>query len=71
MKKPIQRIRHRKNALLANPTVLMELIIFERHNITLNNEQFILYDSGVDENNKILLFLTKNNIKILALMTYT
>ncbi len=66
MKKTVQRIRHRKNAPQANPTVLSELIIFEPYNMTLNNEQFLLYDSGVDDNNRILLFSTKNNLKILA-----
>ncbi|KAE9522760.1 hypothetical protein AGLY_016869 [Aphis glycines] len=66
MEKMIQRIRHRKNAPPANPAVLSELIIFESYNITLDYEQFLLYDSGVDDNNRILLFSTKNNLKILA-----
>jgi len=46
--------------------VLSELIIFESYNITLDYEQFLLYDSGVNDNNRILLFSTKNNLKILA-----
>jgi len=46
--------------------MLSELIIFEPYNLTLDNEKFILYDSGVDDNNRLLLFSTKNNLKILA-----
>jgi len=50
-----------KNAPPANPTMLSELIIFEPYNITLNKEHFLLYNSGVDDDNRILLFSTKKN----------
>ena len=66
MKKMIQQIRYRENAPPANPTILSELIIFEPYTITLNNEQSLLYDSGAYDNNKILIFSIKNNLKILA-----
>jgi len=46
--------------------MLSELIIFEPYNITLNNERFLLYDSGVDESNRILILSKKNNLKIIA-----
>jgi len=62
IKKMIQRIRHRKNAPPANPTVLSELIIFEPYNITLDNEQFLLYDSGVDDNNRIYYYFRQKII---------
>jgi len=66
MKKTIQRIRHRKNAPPENRSMLSELIIFKPYNLTLDNEKFLLYDSGVDNNNRLLLFSTKYNLMILA-----
>ncbi|KAL5237010.1 hypothetical protein ACI65C_004420 [Semiaphis heraclei] len=66
MKKTVRRLRCRKNALPVNPSTLSEIIIFEPYTLTLNNNSFLLYDSGSDDVNRILLFSTEQNLKILA-----
>jgi len=66
MKKMIERLRCRKNAPPVNPSTLSEIIIFEPYTLTLSNNSFLLYDSGSDDVNRILLFSIEQNLKILA-----
>lgn len=66
MKKTIQIIRRQKHAPPANPSTLSELVMFEPYTLTIQNEPFILYDSDVEDNNRILLFSTEYNFKILS-----
>jgi len=71
MKKTIQRIRHRENALPTYLTTLSELILFELYTITINIEPFILYDSGADDNNGTSLFSTEKKCKNISIRTMT
>jgi len=64
--KIVQRIRRRENAPPSNPSTLAELILIEPYMRTLSNDPFILYDSGVGNDNRILLFSTDENLKILS-----
>jgi len=66
MKKTVQRVRRCKNAPPINPSTLAEIIIIEPYTLTLSNHPFLLYDSGVDDANRIILFSTEQNLKILA-----
>ena len=66
MKKTVQRLRCRKNAPPVNSSTLSEIIIIEPYTLTLNNNPFLLYNSGSDDVNRILLFSTEQNFKILV-----
>ncbi|KAL4105220.1 hypothetical protein QTP88_020483 [Uroleucon formosanum] len=66
MKKTVQRLRRCKNALPVNPSTLSEITIIDPYTLTLNNKPFLFYDSGSDDVNRILLFSTEDNLKILS-----
>jgi len=66
MKKTVQRLRRCKNTPPVNPSTLAEIIIIEPYTFTLSNHPFLLYDSGTDDANIIILFSTEQNLKILA-----
>ncbi|KAE9522326.1 hypothetical protein AGLY_017272 [Aphis glycines] len=65
MKKTVQRLRRCKNAPV-NPSTLSEINIIDPYTFTLNKKPFLLYDSGSDDVNRILLFSTEENLKILS-----
>lgn len=66
LKKTIQRVRKSKSNILPTPSTLRELILPHPYTVTLRNEQFLLFDSGVDDKERILLFSTKYNLKLLS-----
>lgn len=66
MKKTVQRLKRCENAPPVNPSTLSEITIIEPYTFTLNNKPFLLYDSGSDDVNRILLFSTEENLKILS-----
>ena len=66
MKKTTQRIRRAAEAPLARPTSLTELNIQPPYTTTLSNQSFLLWDSGAGDKNRILIFSTKRNLKLLA-----
>jgi hypothetical protein len=70
MKKTVQILRHCKNAPPVIPSTLTEINIIDSYTLTLNNKPFLLYDSGSDDVNRILLFSTEENLKISVSLIY-
>ena len=70
MKTVVQRARKNQNAPIVNPLTLAELEIVSPYNITLNNEEFLLFDSGSADPRRILIFSTRRNLEMLAQLTH-
>lgn len=65
MKKTVQNIRKRANGFLPIPQSLQELNIPEEFRV-LNREEFLLFDSGKEDEGRILIFSTNRNLEILS-----
>lgn len=66
LKKVVQRARKAVNAPPATPTSFKDLIIPEIYTRTHQDEEFLLYDTGVDDPKRIIIFATQHNISLLA-----
>lgn len=66
MKKVIQRVQKLNNGVPPLPATLKELIIPQQYTVTLKNEQFLLFDSGIQDKERILLFSTNRNLELLS-----
>lgn len=64
--KTIQRIRRRKGGVPCLPSTFQELIVSFPYTVTLRNEQFLLFDSVVEDKERILLFPTRHNLELLS-----
>ena len=61
-------IRNHKNAydeVFKTPTCAADVEIPSKFKVTISNESFLLYDSGVGDNNRILIFSTPKMLSIL------
>ena len=61
-----QRVRRRVNASIANLETLAELEVVPPYNVTLNNQEFLLFDSGTADLQRILIFSTQQNLQHLV-----
>jgi hypothetical protein len=61
----IERKRKRTQQPYLNPTTVAEIIIPDALRNTLRNAAFVLWDSGEDDVNRILMFGTEENLDIL------
>jgi len=50
----------------SNPSSLENLIISEKFLLTLDEKPFMLYDSGKEDSQRLLIFSTKTNLELLA-----
>lgn len=48
------------------PNTFQELVVSFPYTITLRNEKFLLFDSGVEDKERILLFSTSHNLELLS-----
>ncbi|CAF0764984.1 unnamed protein product [Brachionus calyciflorus] len=61
----IQAVQKNPYAQYQKPTSRSDLNLPEEFKRSCNNEKFIIYDSGKDDTNRIILFGTENNLKLL------
>ena len=66
LKKVTRRVRRRVNTPIANPETLAELEIVPPYNSNLNNEEFLLFDSGATDLQRIIIFSTHQNLQYLV-----
>lgn len=64
LKRTVRRQRRRIDDVPVNPVSLMELVIPDRYK-KINDENFLLYDSGVGDD-RILVFSTQKNLQFMA-----
>ena len=62
VKRTIRRIKSSTIENVSNSTIASEIIIAEKYKFTLKGQQFLLYDSGVGDINRLLIFGTPNII---------
>lgn len=66
MKQCVRRLRNKKFSLKRlKATSLEELVIPEEMKKTMNKESFLLADTGSNDKNRILIFATEQNLRIL------
>jgi hypothetical protein len=65
LKRKIKRIRKTESGIPANPTSIKELVIPESYQKTLKGENFLAYDSGQEDAQRILIFTTTANLNLL------
>lgn len=65
MSRVAYRARNEVVSYPENPSSLEEIILPEEFSITEKNENFLFYDSG-SENNRIIMFATKENLQFLS-----
>jgi hypothetical protein len=58
--------KNRSNAPRVNPTTLADIQIPQELALTSRDEQFLLHDSGVEDDARILVFGTQQNLEILG-----
>ncbi|KAF2899731.1 hypothetical protein ILUMI_06457, partial [Ignelater luminosus] len=59
-------VKTKTNPALRAPTSLSELVIDGPYSKTSSGEDFLLFDSGADDPNRILLFSTERNLEVLS-----
>jgi len=64
LKRKIQRTRSKKFTVV-NPTSLGELIVTDEYRHLRNGVKFLLFDSGPESENRVLIFGTEKNISTL------
>lgn len=62
----LKRTIQRQRTSLPSPRTLAELTIPENYTLTLDNEQFLMHDSGKDDEDRFLIFSTQKNLQLLA-----
>ena len=62
----IKRIRSHKPTYGPNPATMADLVVPDPLKYTYNNELFLLADSGYGDDERIFLFATENNLKMLT-----
>mgnify|MGYP003623240631 FL=1 len=63
----VRMISYQQNKLRpAIPTSLQDIVIEDPYNKTLQGDLFLIYDPGIIDDNRILMFTTLNNIRFLA-----
>jgi hypothetical protein len=65
LKRQIKRIRKSESGIPAIPTSINELVIPDSFKRTLNNDNFLAYDSGPEDAERILIFTTAVNLDFL------
>ena len=66
LKRTINRVRRGTIVSRDIPTSFEELIVPEDMQVTQKKERFLLYDSGNDDNKRILIFSTYYNLSIMS-----
>lgn len=65
MKRTIRKIRTRDEVAPALPIRRSDIVFPQEYKITKNGEDFLMFDSGLDED-RILMFCTRRNLQLLA-----
>ncbi|OXU32004.1 hypothetical protein TSAR_013772, partial [Trichomalopsis sarcophagae] len=65
LKRSLRRVRENENKDELIPDSLKDFIVPESLTRTLNNKQFLYYDSGSDDDSRIIIFTTNTNLKAL------
>lgn len=66
IKRSVRNIRQRQDDGPAIPQHRSEIIFPEDYKITLNGQEFLLFDSGYGDENRILIFASRRNLQLLA-----
>lgn len=65
VKRRIRQYKSKSNVIFSNSTCVSEIEIPQQYTVTANEEPFLLFDSGVGDNNRIIVFSTPKFFSIL------
>jgi len=65
LRRNVRRHRQAVNNPLPVPQTVDEIVIPDRYKVTHDGQDFLLFDSGSDDNNRMLIFGTRDNIRLL------